>query len=187
MRHEFLLSILVAGIAPFTMDASIIVTLDSPSEIDVAPGGASGWGFNIQEDDGWVVPTSSFFVPDSPFGNYTDFISLPQNYFVVPPAGVLDVPFDAASQQGVGEFFVLPSTPPGTEIDGTLLLFYDLYFTDPRIFPLLDQGGLLFSADVSIQVTTPASDPETPEPATLPLVAVGALGCVAARRRRKVR
>jgi hypothetical protein len=175
MRRILLLSILAAGFLPASLRADALLTVD-PADgfLNLFPGDTSGWGFHVVDRGGFMVLTSSFFIPDSPFGNYTDYISLPQNFYVISPFSTLDVPFDAASQQGLGEFNVFPSTPSGTEIDGTLFLLYDLYFKDPRIDPTLSGGGIILTADVGIRVV--------PEPVTFALAGMALLGFLGVSR-----
>ena len=170
MRHIFFLSVLMAALLPSQLSGSLITLTVEPAAglSNLAPGDTSGWGFHVVDTGGYVVLTASIFLPDSPFGNYTDYVSLPQNFYLLTPFATLDVPFDQTNQQGLGEFFALPSDVSG-EIDGTIILVYDLYSSDPNIDPTLLGGGLTASADVAIQVVAADSGPAdgaAPEPAT---------------------
>jgi hypothetical protein len=73
MRRILLLSILAAGFLPASLRADALLTVD-PADgfLNLFPGDTSGWGFHVVDRGGFMVLTSSFFIPDSPFGNYTD-------------------------------------------------------------------------------------------------------------------
>ena len=180
MRNILFLTVLTAGLLPFGLEGGAILTVDpGDGVIAVGPGETSGWGFHVQDNGGFVVLTASFFIPDSPFGDYIDFVSLPQNFYLLTPFATLDVPFDSGTQQGLGQFTALQSDLPGAEIDGTIFLLYDLYSSDPRTNPVLVEGGLSTTADVSIQVASPAA--EVREPAPFVLVGTALLAVIGVR------
>jgi hypothetical protein len=174
----------MAALLPSHLRGSLITLAVEPAAglNNLAPGDTSGWGFHVVDTGGYVVLTASIFLPDSPFGNYNDYVSLPQNFYLLTPFATLDVPFDQTNQQGLGEFFALPSDVSG-EIDGTIILIYDLYSSDPTVDPTLIEGGLTVSADVAVQVVS--ADDSAPEPATRLLAGIVLLAFAGFRRFRR--
>src|SRR5262249_37181923 len=140
------------------------------------------FGFNFLNisfpESEYAALTFSDFEPPSPWGSYTDFIS--SNFLVVAPLRNYLAAYDHDTGTGLGEFAILPQTPPGTLIRGTISLFYDLYRNDPtspnpEIFSL----GNELSIDIDILVlpgsgtTGPPPGSPAPEPAPLVFVPAG--------------
>ena len=138
------------------------------------PGDFMGWGYSLTDSQGYAVPTSTEFNPAPDTGLYIDFVGLPVNFVVIPPTGPGGQDFDPMQQTGAGEFFIYPATPPGTIIDGTITLHYDLYSPGPDFDPnSFLSGDNTISADVSIGVTGAAPGTDAPEPTTFGLAMGG--------------
>jgi len=187
-----LLCILALG-SLASADTLPTLTLDPVNGAITGPANSTvGWGFAIENlGSNWAVITSSDFcvgVITSPcsnsFGTYTDFAG-PQ-FIVVGPSPEntsFTQSFDGNTQQGIGSFFIDPSSV-GT-ILGQIVLTYDLFGVDPNsanFDPSADTvsvGNYLFAdASVTAATTTVA----TPEPQTLLLFLTG-LALLALRRR----
>jgi hypothetical protein len=164
-------TLILLALATIGSAASVSFT---PSEIVTGqPGGFIGFGYLLNDSQGYAVPRSSEFNPTPDTGLYIDFVGLPVNYVVIPPAGG-GQDFDQMQQAGAGEFFIFPATPPGTTIEGTITLHYDLYSQDPNVDSAsFLSGDNTISADVSIGVTETAPVTDTPEPTTLGLAMGG--------------
>ena len=150
-----------------------------------------GWGFTITNlGSSWAVVTSTDFcvgVITSPcsnsFGTYTDFAG-PQFILVGPSPenSTFTQAFDNATQQGIGSFFINPSSV-GT-VFGQIVLTYDLFSQDPlseNFDPIVDTesvGNYLVN-DASVTVGTVTA---TPEPPSLLLLAFGVALVLIARR-----
>ena len=150
-----------------------------------------GWGFTITNlGSSWAVVTSTDFcvgVITSPcsnsFGTYTDFAG-PQFILVGPSPenSTFTQAFDNATQQGIGSFFINPSSV-GT-VFGQIILTYDLFSQDPlseNFDPIVDTesvGNYLVN-DASVTVGTVTA---TPEPPSLLLLAFGVALVLIARR-----
>lgn len=150
-----------------------------------------GWGFTITNlGSSWAVVTSTDFcvgVITSPcsnsFGTYTDFAG-PQFILVGPSPenSTFTQAFDNATQQGIGSFFINPSSV-GT-VFGQIVLTYDLFSQDPlseNFDPITDTesvGNYLVN-DASVTVGTVTA---TPEPPSLLLLAFGVALVLIARR-----
>lgn len=160
------------------------LTLDpSTGNITGAPGSTVGWGFTLTNlGSNWAVVTSSDFcvgVITSPctnsFGTYNDFAG-PQ-FIVVGPSPEntsFNQAFDNNAQQGMGSFFINP-TSVGTVV-GEIALTYDLFSVDPNsadFDPFADtiSVGNYVLADASVTVAT--STIATPEPAAFLLLLTG--------------
>jgi len=150
-----------------------------------------GWGFMITNlGSNWAVVTSTDFcmgVITSPcsnsFGTYTDFAG-PQFILVSPSPenSTFTQAFDNATQQGIGSFFINPSSV-GT-VFGQIVLTYDLFSLDPlseNFDPIADTEsvGNYLMKDASVTVGTVTA---TPEPASLLLLAFGIALVLTARR-----
>jgi hypothetical protein len=161
--------------------AGTILNFTPSPDITGNPGDFAGWGYTMQDSDGFAVPTFSEFDASPSLGVYIDFVSLGSNFVVAPPTGLPQgQDFDPVNQTGVGEFFLFPSDTD--TITGTLTLHYDLYENDPNIDPSsFLSGDNTVSEDVSITLQQPIAD--TPEPGTVGLVLGGLALCLAARRR----
>ena len=169
------------------------LTLDPTNGAISGPANSTvGWGFTIENlGTNWAVVTSSDFcvgVITSPcvnsFGTYTDFAG-PQFILVGPsPENTsFTQAFDNATQQGIGSFFINPSSV-GT-VSGQIAVTYDLFSVDPNSVnfdPLADtvSVGNYLVADAS--VTVGASTVATPEPDNLLLLLMGGLLLALARK-----
>jgi hypothetical protein len=146
--------------------ASVLLT--PGNDLTGQPGDVVGWGFGFGNTE-WSVLTFSEFLPQGPpagvLGNYQDFISLPQNFYDVPPGFPLVVPFNGPSQAGIGEFVISPGDAPGTVIAWTLRLYFDTYFGDPDVGAVTDTLDNTLDVPVSITVTQQTPDTSVPEPA----------------------
>lgn len=163
----------------------------TPPTMLAQPGEFAGFGYQLEDDRGYAVPTFSEFSPalDSTLyldgSLYTDFVSLPSNFVIVAPGGPAGQDFDPVQQTGLGELFVFPSAPPGTDLHGTFTLHYDLYSGDPTVDPdSFVLGNNAVTADVDIQVQGPIQ--ATPEPSSFALAASAiGMGLALSRFRRK--
>jgi hypothetical protein len=187
-----LLFILALGSLASADTLPTLTLIPASGDITGAAGSITGWGFTIDNlGSNWLVITSTDFcvgVVTSPcsnsFGTYTDFAG-PQFILIGPsPENTsFTQAFDNNTQQGIGSFFINPSSL-GT-ISGQIALTYDLFSVDPNSIyfdPFADTvsaGNYLF-ADASVTVTT--STVATPEPRTLLLVFAGIALLFAARR-----
>jgi hypothetical protein len=143
------------------------------------PNSAIGWGFNLLNDENFLVVTSASFETAATWGSFTDFISA-SNFFVVGPAPsgstVWAQKFDAATHTGIGSFVIDAGTPRGSVASGHIVLSYDLFSRSPldeNFNPDTDtlSNGNLVSAPASVTVAVP-------EPGTwaLLMAGIGALG-----------
>jgi hypothetical protein len=99
------------------------------------PGTAMGWGFTLTNTENFLVVTSSAFEPSAPLGTFTDFISAPDNFFVVGPAPAASNSwsqvFNATTKTGLGSFTFSPTTLPDTVAYGEIVISYDLFSRSP--------------------------------------------------------
>lgn len=135
-------------------------------------GGYVGWGYAMQDNLGYAVPTYSEFSSPTSDGQYVDFVSLPANYVIVLPVAAGGQSFNEQQQTGIGDFFIDPVTPDGDVIYGTITLHYDLYSNNPNLDPnSFLSGDQTVSAPVSIDVSGLAVP--TPEPGSCGLAVLG--------------
>jgi hypothetical protein len=181
MRSTLFLLFVLAPLCP----AGVLTMTPLPAA-QATPGDFAGWGYTFYENDGWAVPTFSEFNPAPSSGLYLDFVPLADNFLVISPFFIgQGQNFDPLSQTGIGEFFIDPATAPGTIIDGTITLHYDLYRLSPNVDPnSFLSGDNTVSANVSILVSAPAAS--SPEPAAWLIVSSGLLLCLT-RQRKKIR
>ena len=151
------------------------------------PGSTIGWGFNLSNDENFLVVTSVLFEPDTALGTFTDFISA-ANFFVVGPANsgstVWAQTFNAGLQTGVGSFFITPDTAIGSVANGDMVLTYDLFSRSPldvNFNPNTDtlSNGNVLTATASVTVS-PVPEPQT---YAMLLAGLGLLGFVIHRRK----
>jgi hypothetical protein len=178
-----MLCILAMG-ALASADTLPTLTLDpADGAITGAPGSTVGWGFTLTNlGSDWAVVTSSDFCVGpitSPcinsFGTYTDFAG-PQFILVgpSPESTVFTQAFDNSLQQGMGSFFINPSSV-GT-VFGQIALTYDLFNVDPfseNFDPSQDTVSVGNYLMAPASVTAASSTVPTPEPGTLLLVLAG--------------
>ncbi len=190
MFERVLVSVLLAGsLVATAARAAPTLTLDPVGgAISGAPKAQIGWGFNLGNEENFLVVTSADFETTSTWGSFTDYISA-SNFFVVGPAAsgstVWAQTFDAAKQTGIGRFVIDAGTPRGSVAHGNIVVTYDLFSRSPldaQFNPDTDtlSNGNLLSAAASVTVAVP-------EPGTwaMLLAGVGLLG-VGVRRRRPV-
>jgi hypothetical protein len=145
--------------------AAVSFQLDpSDGAIMGAPGTTVGWGFTLTNTENFLVVTSAAFEPSVPLGTFTDFISAPDNFFVIGPAvGASNAwaqAFNVATRTGVGSFAIDPNTAPGSVAYGEIVLSYDLFAIsplDPNFNPDSDtlSNGNMLTANASVATTVP--------------------------------
>jgi len=144
------------------------------------PGATVGWGFTLTNDTGYLVITGTDF--SLPLGTFSDLIGPFSSHqsIVLGPGDTFSQAFSAASQTGLGEFAIDPSTFCGQVATGSITLTYDLYSVSPNDSAfdpdqdLISVGNIL-TADASVSVV--------PEPGSLLLMASAMPALVAWRRR----
>lgn len=149
------------------------------------PGATIGWGFNLSNDENFLVVTSAAFETSDSLGTFTDFISA-ANFFVVGPENsgstVWAQTFNAGVQTGIGSFSINPDAARGSVANGDMILTYDLFSRSPfdaNFNPDTDtlSNGNVLSATASVTVSIP-------EPQTYAMLLAG-LGLLVLRAYRK--
>ena len=171
--------------APLAQAASIQFT---PTILNTPIGGINGFGFSFDNDGAGyaVLDYTSFVQQVDGFGAYVDILGTEPNLVVANPNQTLNQSFNPNTPLGAGEYSFLNSVTPGTTINGTMTLFYDLYSLSPYDSNFDPYADYLSSAKVSQTVLILAFQPAsaTPEPSILGLIGVGLLVFgIAARRR----
>lgn len=189
----------IAVIFLFTMggianaDTLPTLTLDPTNgAITGAAGSTVGWGFTLTNlGSNWAVVTSSDFCVGpitSPcvnsFGTYTDFAGSQFILIGAPPENTaFTQAFDNSLQQGMGSFFINPSSV-GT-VFGQIAMTYDMFSVDPNSMnfdPTADTVSVGNYLTAGASVTAATSTVATPEPRTLLLTLAGIATLLAARR-----
>jgi hypothetical protein len=116
--------------------AATTFQLDPPNGVlSGLPGSTVGWGFTLSNTENFLVVTSAAFEPATDLGTFMDFISAPDNFFVVGPApGASNVwaqAFNAVTQTGIGSFAIDPNAALGGVAYGEIVLTYDLFALSP--------------------------------------------------------
>ncbi len=123
-------------------------------------GDTVGWGFVLVNTQNYLVVTGAEFQTSAHSGEFTDFISAPNNFFVVGSgfggSSVWAQSFDEATKSGIGSFTIATDASPGS-IFGRLVLSYDLFSrspADPLFDPDLDTlaNGELLTASAVVTV-----------------------------------
>lgn len=186
MKHLILLASLLF-ILPTTQAATSLQLEPTNDLIEGYAGDTVGWGFLLTNTQNYLVVTGAEFQSSTSSGIFTDFISAPDNFFVVGPgfgaSTAWGQTFDIASQTGIGSFRIADNAAQGT-IFGKIVLTYDLFTRSP-FNPLFDpdtdtlSNGNLLTANASINVNT------VPLPAAAWLfgAALAGLGFIGQRRR----
>jgi hypothetical protein len=139
------------------------------------PGEVVGWGFQLTNDENFLVVTSATFDAGPTWGSFEDTISA-DNFFVVGPtrngSTVWAQKFDLGARTGIGRFTIDDTAEPGHTVFGDIVLTYDLFSRSP-----LDAG---FNPDLDTlstgQVLTAyASVTSVAEPSTWACMLAGML------------
>jgi len=156
--------------------------------ISGTPGATIGWGFNLSNDENFLVVTSATFETSDSLGTFTDFIST-ANFFVVGPANsgstVWAQTFNAGMQTGIGSFFINPGAAIGSVASGDMILTYDLFSRSPLDADFNPDIDTLSNGNVLTATASVAVSP-IPEPGTyaMLLAGLGLLGFVTYRRKK---
>ena len=132
------------------------------------PGWTVGWGFTLINTENYLVVTSASFDSQSTLGEFTDYISAPDNFFVVGPARggstVWAQTFSASDQTGIGGFTIRPGSGVGEQAFGEIVLTYDLFAVSPNspnFNP--DTDGISFGNRLSANAMVTSAVPEPGE------------------------
>lgn len=187
LKRLLLLSAVLSVLFSTATQAATVLQLDPlGGAISGLPGSTIGWGFNLSNDQNYLVVTSAAFAPATALGTFTDFISA-SNFFVVGPAPnanpVWAQSFDAATQTGIGSFTLGAGAAPGSVVSGQIVLTYDLFTRSPldALFnPDTDtlSNGNLLTANASVVTVVPL-------PAAVWLLGSAVVGLVGFARRRQ--
>ncbi len=190
LKRLLLLSVFLGTLFCASLQAATSFQLNPlDGAISGKPGSTIGWGFNLSNDENFLVVTSVLFEPDTALGTFTDFISA-ANFFVVGPGNssstVWAQTFNADLQTGVGSFFINSDATIGSVASGDMVLTYDLFSRSPldqNFNPDTDtlSNGNVLSASASVTVS-PIPEPET---YAMLLVGLGLLGFVTRRKCRQ--
>jgi hypothetical protein len=156
----FILTILLSLVSSNAAKAAVTFQLDpAGGAISGQAGNTVGWGFSLSNTENFLVVTGASFEPVADLGTFTDFISAPDNFFVIGPGlGVSTTwsqTFDASKQTGMGSFAISSSATPGSSVFGQIILNYDLFSVnplDPNFNPDTDtlSNGNLISSNASV-------------------------------------
>jgi hypothetical protein len=131
-----ILSILLSLLFNAAAHGAVTFQLNPPDgKVSGLAGSTVGWGFSLSNTENFLVVTSASFEIATNSGTFTDYISAPENFFVVGPAQaastVWSQPFDATDLTGVGAFTIDSTVAPGSVAYGNIVLTYDLFSLSP--------------------------------------------------------
>lgn len=131
-----ILTILLSIMSGAAAQAAVTFQLDPPSgAISGQTGNTVGWGFSLSNTENFLVVTGASFEPAVDLGTFTDFISAPDNFFVVGPglgaSTTWSQTFDADKQTGLGSFAISSTATAGSSAFGQIILNYDLFSVSP--------------------------------------------------------
>jgi hypothetical protein len=185
----------VGTVASFALcaaaQAATSLTLDpAGGSLSGLPGASVGWGFQLFNDENFLVVTSAEFSAPATIGSFTDYIAA-ANFFAVGPGPSSSIvwaqKFDPAQSTGIGGFLIDAGVPLGTVASGHVVLTYDLYARNPMDAAFDPDTDTLSNGNVLKQpaTITVGSVPVIPEPGTWALMLAGAamIGLRARRRR----
>lgn len=159
------LTIFLGLISLHMAHASVSLQLDPPGgDLSGASGASVGWGFSLSNTENYLVVTSASFEPATPLGTFTDYISAPENFFVVGPglgaSKTWTQSFDASEHTGIGSFVISASATPSTSASGEIVISYDLFSRsplNPNFNPDTDtlSNGNVLTANASVSTIVP--------------------------------
>lgn len=136
-------------------------------------GSTVGWGFQLVNDEHFLVVTSAEFDTPAAIGSFTDYIAA-RNFFVVGPGANASIvwaqKFDPAQHTGVGSFVIDAGATPGAVAMGQIRLTYDLFSRSPLDSAFDPDTHTLSTGNMLSQHATVTV---VPEPATWALLAAG--------------
>ncbi|MGA2712259.1 MAG: PEP-CTERM sorting domain-containing protein [Bryobacteraceae bacterium] len=155
-------------------------------------GGVVGWGYDVTDNDpaDWVVLNDSYVSGSLAAGTYGTYMDYIVSEFIVidsntdPIFSTGDVPFDAGTTSGTGEFDIAAFVPPDTKITGDVNIDYDVFSQDPNS-PSFDPSSFVTSGTVSAAAEVDVNT--VPEPASMLLGGAGSLMLALAAWRRRNR
>jgi|SRR5579884_954344 len=166
--------------------APTLTLLPSGGQVGGIPGSTAGWGFVLTNpDSNWVVLTGSSFTGSTVFGNYVDYLSMTGAPLYVagpfPETATVTQSWNPSTTPplGLGEFDINSTAPPGTSIPGNIIVHYSVFSQDPND-PAFNPDNSTVVADATLSVAADVN--VVPEPATLSLLAGGALVIMFRRR-----
>lgn len=164
--------------------ASLLLSL-SPigGAVSGTPGAPVGWGYSVINNSPteWVILTRSSFTSLPGWGNYTDFVFLPENFVMLAPSpgpgDTASQSFSATAKTGAGSFLIDPAANVGSSVTGGIIFYYDRYDGDPT-----SDGQYIDAATTDPASATVTVNP-VPEPSTGVFFCIG-IGVVGYARRR---
>ncbi len=146
----------------------------TPASVASPIGGVGGFGLLFVNDgSGYaVLDQTTFDQPAGTDGSYTDLIGLQSSLLVVAPNATFQQSFNANALLGAGEYAFGSDVTPGTTVDGTLTLYYDVYSVSPFATNFDAFTDYLSTQQVSGAVTITAFSP-APEPSEYLLFGAG--------------
>ncbi len=166
--------------------ASVSFQLDQPDgAISGLPGTTVGWGFTLANSENFLVVTSAVFEPETDLGVFTDFISAPDNFFVIGPglgaSTTWSQIFDANKQTGLGSFAISSSATAESSVFGQIFLTYDLFSVSPLDSNFNPDTDTLSNGNV-ISTTASVTNTVVPLPTAVWLFLTGLAGLIRFRK-----